>query len=384
MLKIRLSRNLRRNILRGHPWVYREALADAPADASTAQLCRVADAKGELAWAIFDPHSPIALRILSVEKAPPSPAEFAARMLEAWCLRAGVRASSTTAFRLFNGEGDRLPGLVCDVYGDLAVIQFDGRGPSEFWDRSAIAQWLPANAECATVVEKKRREKGCELIAGTARDLRETLAVENGLRFSVDVENGQKTGFFLDQRDNRAFVRAVAREQNILNLFSYTGGFSVYAGAGGAARVTTVDSSKGAIGGARTNWELNALDAAAHEGVVADAFEFLRSGAEKWDHVIVDPPSMSHSETGREAALAKYVDVFAAAIKRVRKGGMISMSSCSSHVSFEDFFMIVDESLSVAGRRGRMLRVAGQGMDHPYPHACRELRYLKFACVALE
>jgi 23S rRNA (cytosine1962-C5)-methyltransferase len=290
-----------------------------------------------------------------------------------------------------NGEGDLLPGLVCDVYGDVAVLQFDGQGPSDFWQREPIAEWLLARAGVASVVEKARRgarsgESALRHLAGApARG--DVVVRESGASFRVDLENGQKTGFFLDQRPNRRFVREIAAGRSVLNLFSYTGGFSVSAGLGGASRVASVDASAGAIALASENWALNGLDPRRHSGVCADVFEFLRagreSGGESWDHVIVDPPSMGHSEEDKPAAIAKYVALFAAAAKMARPGGELSLSSCSSHVSFVDFMALIEEALARARLRGQVVRVSGQGPDHPFPHACPELRYLKFAHLAL-
>lgn len=383
-LKIKLSRNLRRSILRGHPWVYKEAIV-SPGKVDQAQLCQVLDNKGELAWAIYDPHGPLSLRILSLEKTPPLQLFLEKQFARALALRKNIISPQTTAYRLFNGEGDLLPGLVCDMYGETAVLQFDGQGPSEFWDAQMVAEWLMANAGCTSVIEKTRRnsDRTTELILGKPVDS-EVVVKENDVNFKVNLEKGQKTGFFLDQRDNRNYIRSVSSGKSVLNLFSYTGGFSVYAGLGGAKKVASLDVSKGAISLAEENWKLNGLEPSLHQGLCVDVFEYLNGDPEEWDHIIVDPPSMSHSEDQRDLAKSKYIDLFAAAAKRVCKKGELSMSSCSSHVSFDDFFEIIDEALSQARRRGQILRVSGQGADHPFPHACHELRYLKFVHVALD
>lgn len=383
-LKIKLSRNLRRSMLRGHPWAYRESLAEAP-KLERAQFCQVFDNKGELGWGIYDPHAPLALRILSTEKAPPGVAAFQRRFDHALGLRSALRRDETNAFRLFNGEGDLVPGLVCDIYDKVAVVQFDGQGPSEFWDRELITKWLLEKSGCLSVVEKSRRnaDRTIELLGGEAC-ASEVVIKENNVKFSVNLEKGQKTGFFLDQRDNRKYVRDTNGGKSLLNLFSYSGGFSVYAGLGGASRVASLDISKGAIEMAEQNWALNGLDPGKHTGLAVDVFDYLTGEKEMWDHIVVDPPSMSHSEQEKERAKAKYIEVFAAAAKRVAEGGHLSLSSCSSHISFDDFFEIINESLSEARRRGQILRVSGQGPDHPFPHICPELRYLKFVHLALD
>ena len=389
-IKVKLTRNLRKSIQQGHPWVYKEAIAPLAAPVERATLAQVSDVKGDLAWAIYDPHSPLALRILSTGSAPPTTANgfFQRRFKQALELRSGVRSNQTSAFRLFNGEGDLLPGLVCDVYDKTAVVQFDGQGPSEFWNSNDVAIWLLEHAGIETVIEKTRRNQDRTIvhIAGTPIESADSNVVvkENGAVFKVNLEKGQKTGFFLDQRDNRHYVRGISKNKSVLNLFSYTGGFSISAGLGGASRVASVDISKGAIETAIENWMLNDLETSKHQGLAVDVFDYLAKDLDVWDHIIVDPPSMSHSEERREIAIQKYTDLFAVAAKKVKPLGELSLSSCSSHVSFDDFFKIISEAMSQARRRGQILRVAGQGPDHPFPHACPELRYLKFVHLALD
>jgi len=263
-------------------------------------------------------------------------------------------------------------------------VQFDGQGPSEFWDRDLITKWLLENSGCKTVIEKNRRsaDRTVELLGG-ATFSNEVVIQENGVKFLVNLEKGQKTGFFLDQRDNRNYVGQMNAGKSVLNLFSYTGGFSMYAGRGNAKRVASLDIAPGAIDMAEENWKLNGLDPAHHRGLCVDVFEYLNGEKEMWDHIIVDPPSMGHSEEDKARSIKKYVEVFTASAKRVSPRGQLSLSSCSSHISFHDFFDIIHESLSEARRTGQILRVSGQGPDHPFPHACPELRYLKYVHLAL-
>lgn len=383
-LSIYLHRDLRRSVLRGHPWIYRESISSPPA-LEKAQLAQVFDRKKEpLAWALFDPHAPLCLRILSLEKKPPVFEVFQKRFAEALALRRSVVSENTTSYRLFNGEGDLLPGLICDIYGSIAVLQFDGQGPNEFWDKKGIADWLVQEKVVSSVVEKFRRntQGGIQLLAGEKCE-NEVIILENGIQFKVDLQKGQKTGFFLDQRDNRKYIQSVTKGASVLNLFSYSGGFSVYAGLGGATKVASLDVAEGAIQLATENWRLNGLAAEKHQGLCVDVFDYLNGDKEMWDHVIVDPPSMGHSEDQKDRAQAKYIELFAAAAKRVRSKGHLSLSSCSSHISFQDFFEIINESVSKANRRGQILKISGQGPDHPFPHSCHELRYLKFVNLIL-
>ncbi len=383
-LQIQLNRDLRRIVLRGEPWIYRDSIVQPP-QLNQAQLCQVIDRKKEfLGWAIYDPHSPLCLRFVSLEKKPPQFDLFQKRFEAAFRIRKNMNRLDTNSFRLFNGEGDLLPGLVCDVYDQVAVLQFDGQGANEFWDKPAVAKWLIDSKACITVVEKLRRqsEGGLKILAGTL-DKNIVTAKENGVHFRVDLENGQKTGFFLDQRENRQYIREMSKGVSLLNLFSYSGGFSVYAGMGGAKKVSSVDMAQGAIDLANENWELNGLDTGKHQGVCADVFDFLKEDQEMWEHIIVDPPSMGHSEEHKNRARMKYIELFAAAAKRVKPQGQLSLSSCSSHISFTDFYEIITEALSESRRRGQILRVSGQGADHPFLHSSQKMQYLKFVHLIL-
>jgi 23S rRNA (cytosine1962-C5)-methyltransferase len=383
-LQIKLQRNLRRTILRGHPWIYRDSIV-SPQKIEQAQMAQVVDGKNEpLAWAYYDPHSPLCLRILSLEKKMPSFDVFESRFAQSLSLRKSVLSKDTNSFRLFNGEGDLLPGLICDVYNKVAILQFDGQGANEFWDKKRIADWLVKFADCSAVFEKMRRqgEGSLSLLSGIEVE-HDVIATENGVKFKVNLERGQKTGFFLDQRENRKYIQSVSQGKSVLNLFSYTGGFSVYAGLGGATRVASLDVAEGAIDLAKQNWSLNGLDPQKHQGLCVDVFKYLLEAHEVWDHIIVDPPSMGHSEEHKERASAKYIDLFSKVAKKIKSGGQLSLSSCSSHISFEDFFEIINESLSQSKRRGQIVRVSGQGPDHPFPHSCHEFRYLKFVHLVL-
>lgn len=385
MLKVQMTRDLRKNILRGHPWVYRQAIEPLKS-VNKACLCEVVDKKKKaLAWAIYSPEGPLALRILSTDRKPPNQNFFAKRMEQAFAIRNNIRSRNTNAFRLFNGEGDGLPGLVCDIYNNLAVMQFDGDSCFEFWDQEFIAQWLLENTIVESVYCKPRRSdtrSGKHWGKQPENDVIEIL--ENGCKFLVNYVDGQKTGFFLDQRDNREYLKSLAIDKKVLNLFSYTGGFSVYAGLGGAKQVISVDLSAPALDLAQQSWELNGLDKDAHSTLAVDVFKFMEEERGDYDIVMVDPPSMSHSEKTKNQAIKVYTDLFAKASQLVGPGNHLVLSSCSSHISSNDFLEIIDEALSMGRRKGRILRISGQGADHPIPHYCRELRYLKFVDLVLD
>ncbi len=381
MNRLKLKRNLRRSVLRGNPWIYKDALEFKKLDENS-RLSELTDQKGKfLAWGYCDLESPLSFRVLSLDKRPPSEGYFESLIKASLKRRAVWLDDNTNAYRAINGEGDRLPGLVCDVYNRVAVLQYDGTGAKRFWQGLPIAQWLAQELKVETVVDKSRG--GFESLLG--EDLKEPVEIlENGIRFLVDIVNGQKTGFFLDQRENRNYIKRLSAKKSVMNLFSYTGGFSVYAGVGGARHVLSVDLAKPALDLAERNWKLNGLKEDVHKSEAVDIFDYLEHSEDVWDTVIVDPPSMAHSEKQKMAAVTKYTQLFAKAAKRVKPGGDLVLSSCSSHISFGDFLSLITESLSLASRRGLILRVSGQGGDHPFPHALPELRYLKFVHLELE
>lgn len=398
-----LRRDLTRSIRGGHPWVYREALV-APAGLPAGSVVDLYDAGGRfVARGLYDPCSPIALRIYSLDENEPVDDRLFARRLErALSLRRAFVARNldeTNAFRLCNGEGDSLPGVVVDVYGPVAVIIFDGgeRGPA----RAFVAAVTEAVATLGrplgirTIYERyqRRRGGGGQLLWSALPDGQtppgEIVVQEHGVRFVVDVVHGQKSGLFLDQRENRRRVRDLAQGRSVWNGFAYTGGFSVYAALGGARRVTSVDSAAPAIAAARRNFAENGIDPDRHAFFAEDAFTHLSAAAargERHDLVIVDPPSFAKAEREVPAALAAYRELSRLALDVVSPGGLLCAASCSSHVpeaAFLSTLVPVGKSAKPE-RRARILEVYGQPADHPSPPAFPEGRYLKFALLAVD
>jgi len=288
----------------------------------------------------------------------------------------------TNGFRLLNGEGDGLPGLTCDLYDKHAVLKLDGDTPAAFWNVDAFADWLAERLSIENVFLKFRSDAETRGRAVRGAIPAEPVRfLENGLHFQADLVQGQKTGFFFDQRDNRARIGALAVGRSVLNLFAYTGGFSIYAGCGGASQVTSVDLAKPAMEEAERNWALNALPGDQHQVSATDAFEFLekaKSAKRSWDLVVVDPPSFAPAERHVKAALASYQALFTAALHVLAPSGIVAFSSCSSHISQQMFLELTELATSKARRRATGLGVYGQPADHPFPLVCRELQYLKF------
>lgn len=377
-------------IKRGHPWVYADALRDLPdAPAGTPALL-LDNKKGQsVARGYYDPECPVALRICEPDPAIALDDRWVQKSLRtAMEMRQRFVASDlTTGYRLINGEGDGMPGLVMDVYGNSAVIKLDGDGPRGFWNAAEIAESIAQELGLTCVYERlKERGSTGRVLVGVSPT--EPVAfLENGLHFTADLVKGQKTGFFLDQRDNRQTIHRIARGARVLNIFSYTGGFSMAAGVGGATHVTSVDVAPAAIEAANDHWKLNGLATENHEGVAADAFEFLEEASQRkqrWDVVVLDPPSFAPNRESLPKATAAYQNVIEAGARVTSRGGMLAVASCSSHVDLPLFMECCEEGISKARRRGRVLNIAGQPADHPSPLALPEFRYLKFALIQLD
>ncbi len=387
-VQLRLRKDLTRSVKRGHAWLYSDAIDLVRADSGSVAV--LSDRRGDkqLASGIYDPGHAIPLRICCTQ--PPltlDDAWLARRLQAAVELRETAFDQHTSGYRLVAGEGDGMPGLIVDVYDRTAVIKLDGGAPQAFYQPSGIAQWLCDHlpVECVVLRSRQRGSAG-EVLIGQLHS-ENVPFLENGLRFTADVLHGQKTGFFLDQRDNRALIECLSRGRRVLNLFSFNGGFSVAAGRGGAAQVTSVDIAAPAIAAAEAHWLLNELSAGQHVGIVADCFEFLEQSVgdkQRWDVVICDPPSFAPNEKSREKALAAYGRLAQLSAKVTRPGGLLALASCSSHVDASAFREVNAEAFGRARRCATLLTDNSLPIDHPTPLAMPELRYLKFQLYRLD
>ena len=387
--RLRLSRNLTRSIRRGHPWVFVDALREKPTGAP-GDVAVLQDKSGKtLAQGYVDPTTPLAFRVCTQRASERADSPWAARGLErAIALRERLFSDgTTTGYRVVHGEGDGMPGLVFDRYGEVGVLRLDGPAAEGFWNAPGIAAYMSERLGLTHVYERRRSRGGAEgrPLVGPAPQAPVPF-LENGLPFTSDVVNGQKTGFFLDQRDNRALIQRIAHGR-MLNVFGYTGGFSVAAAAGGATHVTTVDIAPAALATATDHLRAIGMADDAHHEEARDAFEFLdqaHEAKERWDVVVLDPPAFAPNQRAVEGAERAYQRLITAGARVAGPGGYLACASCSSHISAERFVDLVEEGVSGARRRGTLLDIGGVPPDHPAPLGFRDFRYLAFVLIQLD
>lgn len=373
---------------RGHPWVWREAIARGLDGVGAGEEVQVVAPDGAPVGRGFaDPGSPIAVRIWTRKREPVDVDLWRARVKRACKLRAWMfDGGGTNAFRVLHGEGDRVPGLVVDRYGPVAVARADGAAAQTKMVELADALWpeLERWGVCSLVhrVGAKGEPPRLELLRG-APPPDTVLVEEHAVAFVVDLARGQKTGAFLDQRDNRRRVGELARGRRVLNLFSYAGGFSLHAARAGAAHVTSVDVAAAAHATAQASFRAAGVDPSAHAFVTADVRAFLdsaRGRGERWDLVISDPPSFAPSEKTLPRALAAYRTLHGACAAVLAPDAIFCAASCSSHVDAPVFLSTLDDG-ALGHRPLSLLELRGAGLDHPTLPAFPEGRYLKFAVL---
>jgi len=376
----RLRKPLERAVRDGHPWLFRDSLVDLRA--RPGEVVDVVDRRGRwLARGLADA-GPIGVRVWTTQDEPLDGALLSRRLSAAAALRDAIIGADTTAYRLLHGEGDRVPGVVCDVYGSGAVLVFDGDG-ARAWQREVTAALTPIlerrGVSSLLLREGKRENASVTPLLGDPPT--GPLRVrEHGVALLVDPAAGQKTGLFLDHRESRRMVRSLSSGLRVLNLYGYTGGFSVAAGLGGATSVDTIDIAGPALELAARTWSDNGLPASAHTCRRADVPELLeevRRTSRQWDLVISDPPSFAPRQSSVRAALGAYERLHAACLAVLAPGGLLLAASCSSHVTRDAF----EETLRRAARAQRqqlqVLSRWGAPADHPRLLAFPEGDYLK-------
>jgi 23S rRNA (cytosine1962-C5)-methyltransferase len=361
-----------------HPWIFAGAIARESGNAEAA-LADLVDGEGKLlASGFYSSKSQIRLRVLTFGDEELSAASLSGRLEAAFARRTFDHGN---AARLVNSEGDDLSGLVIDQYDDLAVIEIANAGLDALKD--IVVDALAARGLRRLYFKNDlpaRKLEGLppeDVMQGGGEPVAEI--VENGLRFTIEPALGQKTGFFLDQRENRLLTRSLARGKRVLNLFSYTGAFGVYAAAGGAAHVDNVDISAKAIDVAKRNYELNGLAASF---TVADAFSFVRQTRERWDLIVCDPPAFAKSHADVDRAARGYKDVNLYALRLLNPGGMLMTFSCSGHMSGDLFQKVIFSAALDAGKRASFVRRLTAAPDHPVSLYAPEGEYLKGMVVA--
>lgn len=385
--EIVLPNSLKTRLAQGHPWVYADHIREDPSlrSGDWVQL-RCGGWRGIGLW---DARSPIALRVFS-QSEQPNPAWVRRRVEAAWQAREIVRSQQdTNAYRWIYGESDGLPGVVVDLYGDYAVIQTyaDSLAVVVPW----VVDALKATTSLRGIVERVRstnEEEGERVRLRWGQMPPADLKVrEHGLQFVANLFDGQKTGLFLDHRENRNYIRQRAKGLTVLNCFAYSGAFSVYAGMGGAKHVTSCDIAPGAMKDAEQNWRLNGLDPKRHEIVVADCFELLSryaSEGRNFDLIILDPPSFARSKQNMYAAMRAYTRLNTLALRCLKPGGWLASASCTSQVSPENFREILAQAAADAHKRLLIQHDAAHAPDHPVAAHFPEGRYLKFIYAAVQ
>ena len=388
-LRLRLTATAESIVRSGHPWLFADSIRDQNREGAAGELAVIYDRKDKfLAVGLFDPDSPIRVRMLHTGKPQAIDAAWwRARLASALARRSGLFDATTTGCRLIHGESDGWPGLVLDRYDTTLVLKL------------YTAAWLPRLDEILALLqenipgeriilrlsrnlqpvakEKYQRQDG-QILFGTS-PAGPVIFSENGVRFEADVLRGQKTGFFLDQRENRREVETLAGGRRVLNAFSFSGGFSVYAARGGAKSVTDLDISAHALESARRNIALNqnfpGVAACRHETVQADAFGWIEKTAERFDLIVLDPPSLAKRATEREGAIRAYERLNSLGINLLARDGILVAGSCSAQVSAPEFFDAVRRAALKSGRKFAELKTLRHPPDHPA--GFKEAEYLK-------
>ena len=358
-----LKRGKAESLRRFHPWVFSGAIQTLPDDLREGEIVRVEDVSSQFLAVGHYQIGSIAIRILSFEDVVVDDAFWDERISEALMLRRALNLlrGDNNIFRLVHGEGDRLPGLIVDIYGETAVMQAHSVGMH--YARHQIAQSLQRilgksvtqvyyKSETTLPYKANLEELDGPLLGNASNN---NVAVENDLRFHIDWLRGQKTGFFIDQRENRLLLQHYSNKRHVLNMFCYTGGFSVYALRGGAQEVVSVDSSAKAIDLTNANVALNYPNCDHHKAYAEDAFKFLDKADDAYDLIVLDPPAFAKHKEAVRNALKGYTRLNLQAMRKIKRGGILFTFSCSQAISKDQFRLAVFTAAAQSGRYVRIL-----------------------------
>ncbi len=393
---VTLHRHKTEAVRRFHPWVFSGAVKKTEGSIREGDVVEVRDEANKTLGTGFWGTGSIAVRLFSFEKVQSLSAMWQQRFTTAYAMRQRTGIADhpdTNAFRLINAEGDGMPGLIVDVYNDVAVIQTHNKGMHSQRNKFAEQLQQTLGSRLKAVYDKSastlsQHTEATEEAHGQDGflfgSMERTMVTENGHQFAVDFITGQKTGFFLDQRDNRKLIADYAKGRKVLNTFCYSGGFSVYALKAGASLVHSVDASAKAIALTDENVKLNMEETATHQSYVSDVFDFMKQSTEDYDIMVLDPPAFAKSQSARHRAIQAYTRLNAAAFKQIKPQGLVFTFSCSQVVTPDLFNGAITAAAIVAGRKIRILHRLGQPADHPVSIFNPEGHYLKGLVLYVE
>ncbi len=381
--EVKVSPHLKEALAQGHPWIYRNHISE-PIHLASGSWVRVR-CGGWQGFGLWDDRSPIAIRIFSRTQVPDR--QWLHQQVErAWQLREGIRAQGTNAYRWLYGEGDGLPGITADIYDRFVVLQTYTEGFRAL--REDLVAILPQITQLRGILWRTADHDGDSKVQLLWGELppHNLIVREYGLLFQVDLNIGQKTGLFLDHRENRRFVEQISADRTVLNCFAYTGAFSLYALRGNAKSVISVDIGKGLAEAMAINLKLNRFSPDRHQFITEDCFTVLDrfvTQQTKFDLIILDPPSFAKTKQNRFVALRAYTKLNRVAIQLLNPGGILVSASCTSQVSPEAFKQMLSQACAQADRWGQIIHEAGHPPDHPVPIGFMEGRYLKFVALKI-
>jgi 23S rRNA (cytosine1962-C5)-methyltransferase len=378
MQTIRLTKPLEKTIQKGHPWIFRDALENF--DLPVGSTVSVLTSRGEFCCTGLVEEGPIGIRVFHLKERDIDFDLLSSRIYKAFHSRKSMYNKNTNSLRLIHGEGDFLPGIILDKYDKYGVLYFDGSAILSLKDsiikilQKKMEEW---DIQHLLLRIKKKHAKKVEAIFGTVPN-NPILIHENGMKIWVDLVNGQKTGFFLDHRDSRFKMRELAKNKKVLNLYSYTGGFSISCGIGQAKHVTSVDIAKEASKLAEFSWRENNLNPSKHQIITEDVPEFLNhQNKSKYDLIIADPPSFAPNHSSVRNAMKAYALLHSSIFKILLPGGHYLAASCSSHINRKDFKCTIETASQLNGSKIQILEEWGAAKDHPVRKGFPEGEYLK-------